>query len=361
MAIKVFDGYDHYKAGTDLYQRSGWLQYETLDPSHLSFITGRNGFGQALAMTGLSDGGNIRNYLVFGDRNAEAYVGLAFLNTSGKGGYIVLTDSIGAAYQVVIHLDESNYSISAYRGGSFSVFGFSGTLLGRSANNVWTGNVWQFFEVHPVIGSSGSVEVRINNEAKLTIPSANTQQTANAWFDKLGFTESPIGNSGTFLTVDDFYYNDNTAGPGLVPADTYLGDSCTDTLFAVGNDSVAFTPLSGTNYQMIDEVQMDSDTTYNSSSTVNQEDRFNYTATRNALTTAYALQVTGAYRKDDGGTRTIEQAVKSGSTEAYSSGHNIPDVNYAYYTDLWVLNPDTGFNWTKAEIDAMKAGYKLTA
>lgn len=369
MALKVFEGFDHYNNGNDLFQRSGFLQWEIINAGW-SLITspGRNGRGKALGVHADNDGGPgqsgaaARSYAVFADRNAEAYLGFAFNITTGRGAYIALTDSVGAAYQIVLFFNPSNYSITAYTGGAFYfTYQYSGTVLGVTGNNVWTGGVWQFLEIHPVIGTSGSVQVKINNTVVMTLSGVNTRTSSNNWFDKLGFVESPVGNGGTFMTVDDLYYCDTTTGPGLVPANTYLGDSSTATLFTIGNDSVSWTPLTGTNWGEVSETAMDSDTSYNSTTTVGNEDRFNFGALGSVLDTVFAVQVTGAYRKDDGGTRTIEQSVWSGGTETYGAGHNIPDVTYAYFTDLWVLNPTTGLNWTLTDINAMKAGYKLTA
>ena len=368
MATKVFEGFDHYNVQADFLARSGWLQWQWIGGGSaptLSFPTGRNSLGKCLEWSVGSAGVSTdRINAVFADRNAEAFIGHASKmppqGTSPIGMWVFFYDTTVPAVQLSVHFNEVNYSVSVYRGDGF-VGG--ATLLGTSANNVWTNTVWQFLEYHlKVATSGGSFEVRINNNVVLTITGVNTQASANAWFDSMAFATSPNAiayNAVNF--IDDFYYNDTTTGPGLVPANSYLGDASVATLFAIGNDSVAWTPLAGANWQEISEVAMDSDTSYNSTSTVGNEDRFNFAALSSALNTAFAVQVTGAYRKDDGGTRTIQQSVTSGGTETYGSSHNIPDTNYAYFTDLFVLNPTTGLNWTLTDINAIKGAYKLTA
>jgi len=366
MANKTFDGFDHYKSATDWLARSGWLQWQVLGTSYsVSFVTGRNGRGKALQFAGapILDA---RAVAVFRDRNNEGFLGAAFtilestgLTPPASGMWFFFYDLTTVTVQASVHFDEANYSVVVYRGDGTT----SGTLMAMSPNNVWTHDVSQFYEFHYKIdGSSGILEVRVSNNVVVTA-TGNTLSSANAWADGFAFRGSltPGGANPANFLIDDFYYNDTTTGPGLVPCNSYLGDSSTVTLFAIGNDSVSWTALTGSNWQMISEVQMDGDTSYNSTSTAGNEDRFNFQALTAALDTIYALQVTGAYRKDDGGTRTIQQALKSGSTEVYGATFSLPDTNYSYFTDLFVLNPATGLNWVLTDVNAIKAGYKLTA
>ena len=360
MATKTFDGFDHYNQLADVLQRSGWLQWQTPGGNvTASLVTGRNGRGKALSITCILDTSRLPIFPfrgVFADRNAEFFDGLCVRIPAGNSAIVAFGDSIGGNTQVTVVFDKTNYTVAAYRG----QFGWSGAsggvFLGVSANNIWDGGVDNFFEFHLKVASSGGIiEVLGPDGTLLSLTGQNTQNTANAWADIMDLY------ANTTIIIDDFYYNDTTTGAGLVPANSYLGDSSTVTLPPIGNDAVTWTPFALSNWNEVSELAMDSDTSYNFTSTVGNEDRFNFQAITAALSTVYAVQVTGAYRKDDGGTRTIQQSVKSGSTEVYGASHNIPDTNYAYFTDMWVLNPATSLNWTLTDINAMKAGYKLVA
>jgi len=360
MALKVFDGYDHYNTATDWRTRSGWLQYQqpSTNTTPIAFPTGRDGYGKCIQF----QQSVTENYFVFGDRNQEGFLGFALQQqTAGCGTIIRLYDSVTELVNLYILMDPVNYAVVVYRGPP----GDSGyALLGYSANNVWFGNTWNFFEVGWNISGSGSIEVRINNVTVMNLTGVNTNYTrtsptiltANAWVDMMSIK----GTNGAYL-VDDFYYCDTVAGAGTYPCNTFLGDVKVDTLFAIGNNAVQWTPLTGSNYQMIDETAMDSDTSYNYSATTGQEDTFNFSALESKVITVLGVQLTGAWKKDDAGSRVIKQALKSGATEVYGADHSIPSTTYAYFTDIWVVNPDTSLSWTVTDLNSIIAGYNLVS
>jgi len=358
MALKVFEGFDHYNAAADFLARTGFLQWQFPSAAPgITFPAGLTDYGKSVRWGQDNNIGaqNLTVRAVFQDRNAEAFVGQRIkIGVGGADDFqITLVDTVSGLGQCYIFFNHNNYTIGLFSG--------TGTLLALSPNNSWTGNTNQFIEIHFKIATSGGIlEVRQDNQVVVTY-TGNTQRSTNAWCDALDYHPSTgtFGMSG-FITLDDLYYCDTTTGPGTTPANSYLSDVAVRPLFAIGNDSVSWTPLTGTNWEMIDETAMDGDTTYNSTSTVNNEDRFNFQSLTGGVDLVYGLQVVGAYRKTDGGAHTIKQSVKSGSTEDYGPDHQV-NTSYFYTIDLWILNPDTGLNWTLAEINAMKAAYKLTS
>jgi hypothetical protein len=188
-----------------------------------------------------------------------------------------------------------------------------------------------------------------------------TQLTANAWFDVIDFMASPLSGFGKTILLDDFYYCDTVAGPGLTPANSMLGDSRVACVFATGDDAVQFTPLANANWQEISEVAMDSDTSYNYDATAGHQDTFDFQAIENLISTIYCLQLTYAARKDDAGTRTMAGVAKIGGVSyVYSAPDSVPaSATYTYFSDPFVLSPATGLNWTLAEINGAAFGYKL--
>lgn len=360
MATVVADGFDHYNNLTDFLARTGALQWQLVanqPPSSYSFPTGLTGYGKAFQWSShqnISEPAHIIRG-VWNVRNQEGYIGFRINIPSGWSFQISFGDGVAGSTQAYVQFNAGNYSVLVYRGDN--------TLLGTSANNVWQSSTANFVEFHfKIDNSAGIIEVRNNGNVVLSVTGVDTQVSANAWsdlIDLLPFT-SGIGVAPS-VTIDDLYYNDTTSGPGVIPCNTYMGDMRVATLFAIGNDSIQWTPLTMTNWVEISEVAMDSDVSYNSSATPGQQDTFNFNVVESLLDIFYGLQITGAYRKDDAGTRTIKQAMKYSSTTAYGSDWNVPDTVYSYFTDLFVLNPNTGLNWTLAEVNALAAGYNLVA
>jgi hypothetical protein len=355
MAVKVWDGFDHYKQTADLQSRSGFLQYGVVQ-GILSFVPGFNG-GNAVSITALN--ANQALPAIFSQRVASAFIGNR-VNFQGNYGCIFeFFDSVSATVQVSVQFNMNNFSIQIYRGDPTF-----GTLLFTTGNNVWSPNATSFIEIWPVIDpSTGSVNVWLNGVNVASITGVNTRNSANTWWDTLIWCPiKPASVAGSCtIVVDDLYYGDTTTGPGAHPCNTPLGDCGTYTVFPVGNDSVQFAPLASTNWQEVSEVAMDSDTTYNFDSTVGHEDRFNMGTLPATIALIYGVQVTGAYRKDDAGARSIKQGLKSGSTETYGSTYALGESNYVYYTDPWILDPNTSANWTLVAFNAAKAAYNVAA
>lgn len=360
MALQVWDGFDHYNSTADFQARSGFLQWQLpgSNAPTLSFLTGRNGFGKCLNITnaGINTNGVIS---VFGQRVASAFVGFGYkfgTATGAIGGIFRFVDSVAGAVQCAVKFNENNFSISLWRGDPTG----GGVLLATSANNVWTTQTWVFVEIWPVIdGATGSITVDINGVQVAQVTGANTKATGNTWWDVMW--QQATGSNLNSLQLDDLYYADTTAGAGTFPCSAPIGDCRVATLFANGNSAVQWTPSANTNFQQVSESAMDSDTTYNSSVTPGDEDLLAFQDLDANVVTVYGVQLTGAYRKDDASARTVKQALKSASTEVYGVTVSLPDTNYAYFTDAFILDPDTGATWLRTGVNAATAGYSLVS
>ena len=359
MALRGYDGFDHYGSATDLLARNGFIQYSTVGPHiGLSFSSpGRANDGKSLSIVNSDAGTSEGVYATFGQRVASAFIGFGFRNTvTPTLCTFEFMDTVAAAPQVSVVFNSSNYSIAIHRGSS------SGTLLYLSPNNVWAGDVWNFVEIWPVIASSGgSVSVWVNGEPAASVTGVNTQATANAWWDQVGFLTTTAGNSYNGLFIDDLYYADSVVGAGTYPCDSPLGDLHVFTKYPIGNDTVQWTPLANSNWQEVNEVAMDSDTSYNFTTTAGDEDLLNFAALESTISKIVAVQLTGAYRKDDAGMRTLKQALKSSATEVYGPTYSLPGTSYVYYTDLYVLDPNTSASWTLSNVNALAGGYNLVS
>lgn len=372
MAVQVWDGLDHYNSSTDLAARSGFLQWDLNAQTTYTFVTGRNGTQKALQMNKSS---THPDYIsaVLAQRVASAFFGLATYMPTNSNDYIFeMWDSLTNDIQVSVVFRKDNQTIAAYRGmgqvAGHNVGGdtaannaVNGVLLGITNNNVFSQNSWNFIEIWTDInGSTGFVKVYVNSVLLLNVTGVNTQYSANASWDIMHI-EGSSGVPSAPLTIDDFYYGDTTTGAGTFSANTPLGDCHTVTLFPVGNSSVQFTPLTGTNWGEVSEQAMDSDTSYNFDSTVGHEDLLNFGAMPSGVSLIYGIQVTAACRKDDAGSRFLKFGVKSGATETYGSNHSLGEAFYVYFTDQWILDPNTSADWLVAGVNALAAGYNVQA
>ena len=143
MALKVWDGFDHYLNGTDLKSRlNNFVQYQqpATNATPIAFVTGRNGFGKALQL----QQGNTYTYAVFGQRVSSAFVGFGcqFANV-GTGADFQFLDTVTGIVNVTVYFNPLNYAIQVYRGDRNS----GGVLLFAGPNNQWADNVWSFIEI----------------------------------------------------------------------------------------------------------------------------------------------------------------------------------------------------------------------
>lgn len=330
MALQFYDGFDHYATVNDMLSRTGMLQYTATTGS---FVTGRNGNGKELS-------GSFNASL--GQRVAEAGMGASMF--CGSGDIVInLMDLVANSVQVQVVLRQRNFSIEVYRGS---------TLILLTANNVF-GEGQNFVEVWAKIDASvGYVKVIVNQQTLVNITAANTQNSANAWWDGLQVSSA---------SIDDLYYADATTGDGTHPCNAPLGDPRVYTQYPNANAAVQFTPLANANWQEVSETAFDGDVSYNFSQTPGQEDLFTITPTPSTITAILGVQITGAYRKDDAGLRKIKNALKSSATEVYGTAMALADTSYQWRTDLFVQDPNGSTDWARAAVNASQIGYNLAA
>jgi hypothetical protein len=150
VALKVWDGFDHYLNATDWKSRlNNFVQYQqpATNGTPISFVTGRNGFGKALYL----EQGNTYSYAVFGQRAPNAFIGFACqFNETGTGADFTFFDTVTGLGNINVFFNPANYAVQVYRGDR-QVSGAA--LLYASPNNQWADNVWNFIEIWPIINS----------------------------------------------------------------------------------------------------------------------------------------------------------------------------------------------------------------
>jgi len=153
------------------------------------------------------------------------------------------------------------------------------------------------------------------------------------------------------MSWDDFYVRDFDEG--------FLGDQAVIALDLEDDRSVDFTRLSGPkNYQMVDELAPDEDTTYNESDVDDAEDVFEV-ADSVFAGTIHALQLVARARKTQTQVWTLNTVIDLGGTQSVGPDYYLPFPDYETLPpDVYGDAPgETG--WTLAQLNAIGVGYQI--
>lgn len=195
MALRFFDGFDGYAAGTDLGGRWAVGTPTLMAP-------GRFG-GQYVVM-----GGSQTISTMLGTNQPTWTVGAA---VRVRGGWSYDT-------QVIELIDVGNdvqVSVAVLTSGLLQIRRQNGTQLAISTRRV-TANTWNYFEFKATIdNTAGAVELRVNGEVWCSASGVDTQQTANAWANQLR-----LGSYFNDFGFDDVYVCDGTGAT----QNGFLGD-----------------------------------------------------------------------------------------------------------------------------------------
>jgi hypothetical protein len=257
---------------------------------------------------------------------------------------------------VTFSLDQNDGSIKVYRGTN------SGTLLASSSAAVISSAVWQHIEVKAFIDNvNGFAEAKVDGVSVVSITTVDTQQASSALI--LDYrVEADVANSSRHAYLTDLYILD-TAGDA--PYNDFLGDVKVSVLRPEADGgSSNFTPIgTGDNWEEVDDVLMDSDTTRVQSGTINARDEYDvesFASIGLTVGTIYGVQVCNACKKTDAGTIGYKDNLTVGST-VYQSGEVFaPAGSYKITTDVHQINPDTSTAWTESTAEAALPGFTLT-
>ena len=261
--------------------------------------------------------------------------------------------------------------------------GTSEVLLGVGPN-VLKLNEWYYVEMKALAdsGTSGFAEVRLGGVTEINVTGIKTTGDdplcagAAVSFDNFlwkGDTNIVTRTSGSPFTVsvnalangpyiDDIYICDTTGSFN----NDFLGDIYVETLLPDGaGNSSGWTPLSGSNYQNVDEQAVDDDTTYVSTNTATTTDTYTYSNLA-VNTTVNAVQTVAVARFDDGGPHSIAHVARPGGTDNIGTTQAMPFYvnggsggSYLDYFEPWDVNPDTAAAWTAAQVNASEFGIRL--
>lgn len=338
MALMLWDGFTHYGATIATPQKFGdtwwWTGNATLVGSPARFAGAQS---LQLANDLISATLNTTN------TRSQRYVGFAIYLPSTAPGGLTVTFRDGSGNTLC--------SFQFNADGSILAQDHAGATIGSAPARSFLPDQWFWIDLGVLMATAGELIVRVLGNTVIDAP-GNTQGSGAAYWTTAQFTTSSSGAG--YMT--DLVVNDDTTGPGTFGCNSFMGDCRVITAFPTGNDTVAWTPLSGANWQNVSETAFDGDTSYNSAASAALADLFTLPASVPASSAVYGVQVTGGYRKDDAGTRTVQNQIKSGGMIYGGATLSIAEA-YLYYADRWILDPHTGSSWTVANANAVEAGY----
>jgi len=229
-------------------------------------------------------------------------------------------------------------------------------LLGTSSGHTIEGQAWYYIEIKAKIDSTvGTVEIKVGGIQRLNLTGKNTQNGSNAYVGAYR-----IRWVNPLLTwYDDHYVLDTT---GSAPNNDFLGDRRIDKALVNGAGThTDFTPSAGANYQNVDEIPADGDTTYNYSGTVNNQDSYALANLTALGTTINGIRQQAQVRKDDAGTRKCYLQQRSGTTDYNVGSEIILNDVYKTHNRICETDPNTSAAWTESGINALEVGIKDSA
>lgn len=305
---------------------------------------GRNGYGNFIEFE-FSNGQFITKALAGGPYSTLT-IGTAFLMTA-------------SAFQDVSiwTFEDSNATLlcnlHVYPDGSIGLK-VNSTDVGRSAPGALVLNTWSYIEAQITFSNTtaGSVTIRVNQQQ--VGAAASVQTAANGNGCSLSGPSS-TGSNSSAVSYDDIYILNSTS-----PNNTFLGNSKIEALMPTGAGRVtAFSefPNTGANWQKVNEIPPDGDTTYVFASAATTADAYTVTALSN-VANVIAVQEFAWARGSDTPSKVLALGVGNGSTENYDAGHNLNN-SYNYVLRELDINPITSSPWLPADFSTIQAAIKV--
>ncbi len=231
--------------------------------------------------------------------------------------------------------------------GTFTV-SRAGTALsgGTTANLGIASNTWYHIELYALINdTTGAFELRVNG---VTVASGSGLDTRNGGTSGV-VSVIRFNGRGTNDDYDDLW-SDGSAG-------AFNGDMrvCSNLPNSDGGAS-QWTPSTGTaHYACVDDATPGGDTDYVSDATAGRIDTYGYPSVGvGSGATVLGVMVRLIARKDDAGTRTIDQVVRRGGTNYATGTAKTLSTSYAAAEGIFNTDPSTGSAW--ASVAAVNAG-----
>lgn len=227
--------------------------------------------------------------------------------------------------------------------------------LGRSTTAGLSTGTWYYIEIKIYLhNSAGTVDVKVDESSVLSLTSKDTLQGALADVAAVRFYGTNVATYN--FTFDDIYICDDAGSTN----NDFLGVSMVSGVFPDGaGDETDFTPDAGSNYERVDEVVSDDDTSYVESGTSTDRDLYNYESMPGSLGDILGLQINTTVRETDVDTFTLKQPCKSSTTVSAGSVEPVGSTLYTHRERILEQDPHTSAAWVEAGVNAAQFGVEV--
>jgi len=217
-------------------------------------------------------------------------------------------------------------------------------------------NTWVYLELKVKISNTvGTVELRQNGVTIFSTTGQDTQNTSNAYVNRVTFGNTVGGWVHDWYLDDVYIFN----GAGSVNND-FAGDVKVVASFPDGNGN--YSNMTGSdadqtdNYQLVDE-EIVSLSDWVGSSTEGDEDTY---PTGNVATgvTILGVQETIIAQKDDASAKYMRALTRVASTDYPGTSYSL-GTGWAAIFEIWELNPNISTAWTSTTYNGAEFGQEV--
>jgi len=230
-----------------------------------------------------------------------------------------------------------------------------GSELGRSTTAGLSTETWYYIEIKIFLdNSAGTVDVKVDENSVLSLTSKDTLQGALADVAAVRFYGTTDATYN--FTYDDIYICDDAGSVN----NNFLGVCMVSGIFPnSAGDETDFTPSAGSNYECVDEVVSDDDTSYVESSTSTDRDLYNYESMPGSLGDILGVQINTTVRETDVNIFTLKQPCKSSTTVSAGSAEPVGSTTYTHRERILEQDPHTSAAWIEAGVNAAQFGVEV--
>ena len=268
------------------------------------------------------------------------------------------------SFSSVDDLENRHLGVRCFLGRHLQVVSNSNSLLLGTAYFVIHKDAWNYIEIKTTFhNSTGSYELRVNGVTVLSDTNVDTVTGTTSTTADTVILRGMDGNSTTDTSFhclfDDWYIADTT---GSAPNNNFLGPIKVETLLPTGvGDSNQFTPSAGANWQNVDEIPTDGNTSYNESSTSSHLDLFATSNLTNINGTVYGVEVDVRAGATQAQAMGCIPKVKRSTSEGTGGTFYVADDSHFQQCDhMFEQDPAAGPGvWTVTNVNAMQIGYEV--
>lgn len=317
--------------------------------------TGRTGNGLGLS-TGILD---VFDHITWQAETTlqTIYAGVAHENAYPRGALISIR--YNGIPQIYAQLNaDRTISVIRYDGGANTVLSTSGQAVPASSS---TGFFYVEF-MGKIDTSNGNYELRIDGTRWLSGSGLNTSSTGDSLANQVRVINNSAVADGSVTIIDDFYIADEDDAGGDANITGFAGPVkiAYQPINGAGASS-EWTPLSGSNYQNVDETTgEDGDTSFVATLTEGAVDLYAVQSFEVVNATVKAVAVHSWLKKMDGLSRPVTPMTYVSGAE-YAGDEAETAASYERVFQAFEKNPATGAVWTRAQVAAAQFGMALAS